>query len=251
MSETEIYTALSLISLIAFFLKGVMGTGTGTVMMAMATFVIDPKLAVVIAAFTSIFSGLLMLPMDRGTTLPPRFWMPVAAVMVAGSAAGAMSLRYVPTDIFKVILGTAFLLAGLWFGLRRKQTVSSAQAPKIASKTDLGVGLFSGYCGGFIGVNASPLIIHFGRYLDKRHLRRLLVLIFIPAAVVQTATFMANGLFTREALIYTAVMLPGMGLGIWIGNRSHARISEEWFARALAVFLVIVSLRLIWQGVVS
>jgi len=249
-SETEIYIALSLISLVAFFLKGVMGTGTGTAMMAMATFVIDPKLAVVIAAFTSIFSGLIMLPMDR-VTIPARYWLPIAFVMVIGSAAGAMSLRYVPTDIFKVILGVAFILAALWFGFREKKTVSSMSVPKTSSATDLCVGLFSGYCGGFIGVNASPLIIHFGRYLDKRHLRRLLVLIFIPAAIAQTGTFMANGLFTKDALLYALVMVPGMGIGIWIGNHSHAKIPETWFSRALAVFLVVVSLRLIWQGVFS
>ncbi len=114
---------------------------------------------------------------------------------------------------------------------------------------DLGVGAFAGFCGGFIGINAPPLVLHFSRNLDKRLLRRLLVLIFIPAAMAQTATFMANGLFDRQIMVWGLLMLPAMILGIWLGNRTFNSISEGMFRRILGLLLVFVSFRLILRGI--
>ena len=116
---------------------------------------------------------------------------------------------------------------------------------------DLGVGALAGFCGGFIGINAPPLVLHFGRHLDKRYLRRLLVLIFIPAAMAQTATFALNGMLSRRVLLWGALMLPSMVAGIYLGNRTFRRISETWFRRVLGLFLAVVSVRLILKGFIG
>lgn len=94
-------------------------------------------------------------------------------------------------------------------------------------------------------------MLHFGRTLDKRQLRRLLVLIFIPAAAAQTATFCWNGLFDGRVVLWGIGMLPAMGLGIWLGNRTFHRISETAFRRTLGLFLIFVSLRLLIRGIAS
>ncbi len=117
-----------------------------------------------------------------------------------------------------------------------------------ASAVDLGIGSIAGFLGGFIGINAPPLVLHFSRALDKRRLRRLLVLIFIPGALAQTTTFIANGLFDRQILVWGMLMLPAMGLGIWLGNRTFQHISERMFRRTLGLLLIFVSTRLILKG---
>ena len=43
-------------------------------------------------------------------------------------------------------------------------------------------------------------------------------------------------------------MLPAMGGGIWLGNRTFNLISEGMFRRILGLLLVVVSLRLILKG---
>ena len=111
------------------------------------------------------------------------------------------------------------------------------------------MGGFAGFCGGFVGINAPPLVLYFSRCLDKRHLRRLLVLIFIPAAVAQTGTFVVNGLFDRQVLIWGLLSIPSMIVGIYLGNHTFHRISEKGFRRALGMLLVFVSVRLILKGV--
>ena len=239
---------IPLVALAAFFLKGVTGTGTTTVIVALGSLFIDPKLTVVLASFINIFGGLAMVRVDP-QPLPRRYWMPISVLMVAGSVAGAAALGAVPNRYFQMILGLAFLLTALWFLFRVPKPRVSEGIPSAARGMDLGVGAFSGFCGGFIGINAPPLVLHFSRDLDKRLLRRLLVLIFIPAAMAQTATFMANGLFDRQVMVWGLLMLPAMVTGIWLGNRTFNAVSEGMFRRILGLLLVFVSFRLILKGI--
>lgn len=238
---------IPLVGLVAFFLKGVTGTGTTTVIVALCSLVIDPKMTIVLASFINVFGGLSMVRVDP-VPLSVRYWGPIAGLMVAGSVAGAAALKYVPNQQFQLILGAAFFLTALWFLFRAPRPGGAYRSPSAATAPDLGVGAFSGFCGGFIGINAPPLVLHFSRYLDKRHLRRLLVLIFIPAAMAQTATFVANGLFEQRILVWGLLTFPSMALGIYLGNHTFHKISETGFRRALGAFLVLVSVRLIYRA---
>lgn len=211
---------------------------------------IDPKLTIVLASFINIFGGLSMVRVDP-IPLARKYWVSISVFMVAGSVAGAMTLKVIPNQPFQLILGTAFLMTAHWFIFRMPDPRQNRDLPVRAGALDLGVGAFAGFCGGFIGINAPPLVLHFGRHLDKRHLRRLLVLIFIPAAVAQTATFYWNGLFDSQVVIWGICMLPAMGLGIWLGNRTFHHISETAYRRILGLFLVLISFRLLMKGLAA
>jgi len=238
---------IPLVALCAFFLKGVTGTGTTTVIVALSSLFIEPKMAIVLASLINIFGGLSMLRVDP-VHLAGRYWAPIALVMVAGSVLGAVALKHIPANEFQLILGGAFLLTALWFLVRVPGPREKIHLPPRAAGMDLGVGALAGFCGGFIGINAPPLVLHFSRNLDKRYLRRLLVLIFIPAAMAQTATFAFNGMLSRTILIWGMMMLPAMAAGIYLGNHTFHRISEIGFRRVLGMFLVVVSVRLIFRG---
>ncbi|SDO68285.1 sulfite exporter TauE/SafE family protein [Desulforhopalus singaporensis] len=242
------YLLIPLVAIAAFFLKGVTGTGTTTVIVALGSFFIDPKLTVVLASFINIFGGISMIRIDP-VPISSRYWIPISLLMVAGSIAGASALNVIAARHFQLILGAAFFLTALWFLFHVPAPKQQRPLPARAGSLDLGVGTFAGFCGGFIGINAPPLVLHFGRNLDKRHLRRLLVLIFIPAALAQTATFVANGLFDLKVVTLGILMLPAMFIGVWLGNRTFNYISETMFRRTLGLLLVFVSIRLIFKGV--
>lgn len=244
------YLLVILVALAAFFLKGVTGTGTTTVIVALGSLFIEPKLTIVLASFINIFGGLSMVRVDP-VPLSRRYWIPISLLMIVGSVAGAVALHIIPSQQFQLILGGSFLLTALWFLIRVPPPHEIKEVPTTAGTMDLGVGTIAGFCGGFIGINAPPLVLHFSRSLDKRRLRRLLVLIFIPAAMAQTATFVANGLFDRQVMVWGLLMLPAMFFGIWLGNRTFHHISESMFRRTLGLLLVFISIRLIFKGMAS
>lgn len=215
--------------------------------MALCSFIIEPKLTVVLASFINIFGGLSMIWIDP-VPLAKRYWIPISVLMVGGSVAGATALKIIPNQQFQLVLGLVFLLTAMWFLFQVPGPRAQSQRPANATAMDLGVGVLAGFCGGFIGINAPPLVLHFSRFLDRRHLRRLLVLIFIPAAMAQTATFFINGLLDQQVFIWGLLLIPSMVVGIFLGNRTFRRISENGFRRVLGGFLVVVSIRLIFKG---
>ncbi len=109
--------ALALIALIAFYLKGVMGTGNSTVIIACASFFIDPKIAVVLTSLLNVFGGLAMIRVDP-VPVQLKYWVPIGVMMALGSVAGAVALKNISPDLFKLVLGFAFLLSSGWFLFR-------------------------------------------------------------------------------------------------------------------------------------
>lgn len=242
------YLYLILIGFFAFFLKGITGTGTTTVIVALCSLIMDPKETIVLASFINIFGGLTMIRVDP-VPLSGKYWGPVALLMIIGSVLGAIALKYIPRHEFQLLLGGVFLLAALWFFFRIPRLRNNSEPPGKAGAMDLGIGGLAGFCGGFIGIQAPPLVLHFGRSLDKRYLRRFLVLIFIPAAMAQTATYVINGLFQEKILIRGLIVIPSMLAGVYLGNHIFHRISENLFRRALGLLLAVISARLLWKGI--
>jgi hypothetical protein len=167
-------------------------------------------------------------------------------MMIIGSVIGAYTLTIINPVIFKKILGATFLLASFSFFLSKQaETNEKKPAPKNATAADCIFGWIGGICGGFVGVNAPPLVYHFGKALNKQQLRRLLILILFPAAVAQTATFAYTGVLNKQIFLYGLTMLPFMLVGIYLGNKVHFKISEKWFRRILGFFLMFVSMKLL------
>lgn len=237
------YLIIATIGFIAFFLKGMTGTGTTTVIVGLSIFTIDPKMAIVLSSFVNIFGGLYMLRQDT-TKLAKKYWIPIATAMVLGSIVGAQTLKIIDSSTFNTILGIAFILIALSF-IKPKQRTNAKIIPIKTSPLDAIAGVIGGFFGGFIGANAPILIGYFGHFLDKQHLRRLLVIIFIPAATAQTLTFAANGLLTKQIILYGLIILPAMVAGITCGNHMFQKISETTFKRILAVFLFAIALKLL------
>lgn len=223
-----------------------MGTGINTVVIALSSFFIEPKMTIVLASFISIFGGLGMLNIDK-KVIVQSFWLPITLAMMVGGICGAMALKYVDARIFEFVLGSGFLIVSLWLIADTDKTdVLDKKAPHKAGLIDNVMGMFAGFCNGFIGLSAVPLITYFSRVLTKKGLRRFLVLLYLPVSSVQTGTFFINGMLTREIVIYGLVMLPFMVLGLYCGNKIHYRVSEIWFKRILGAFMAFVSIRLIF-----
>jgi uncharacterized membrane protein YfcA len=102
-----------------------------------------------------------------------------------------------------------------------------------------------GILGGFIGISGPPILWHFGKKLAKEPLRRILIPVFLSAAVARVTTYAATGMIGGPVLTVYAACLPGLVFGTLAGNHFFWKVSEVNFSRAIGVILVIVGTRLL------
>jgi uncharacterized membrane protein YfcA len=246
MSFVEILS-LPVVALLAFFLKGIAGIGVSTVAVPILSLIIGAKQIVVLSSIVNVIGGLVMYRVDPQPA-PRRYWCPIATLMILGAVIGGIALKLTPLKSFEKILGIAILAAGIWFIIRRGKKKSNSflkKMPQKAGVNDYLIGFIGGLSGGFVGINSPIFILYFGSYLAKGPMRRLLVLILLPSAVSKVATYTALGLMTSQILLYSLICLPGLLLGIYIGNRTFFRISEKFFGTILGGVLIALSWGLI------
>ncbi len=246
MSLAEILS-LPIVAFLAFFLKGIAGIGVSTVAVPILSLIIGAKQIVVLSSIVNVIGGLVMYRIDPQPA-SRRYWWPIAALMIFGAVIGGIALKLTPLKSFEKILGIAILAAGIWFIIWRGKKKSNSfleQMPQKGCVNDYLIGFIGGLSGGFVGINSPIFILYFGSYLAKGPMRRLLVLILLPSAVSQVATYTALGLMNSQILLYGMICLPGLLLGIYIGNRTFFRISEEIFGTILGGVLIALSWGLI------
>jgi len=246
MSFTEIM-ALPAVAFLAFFLKGIAGIGVSTVAVPILSLIIGAKQIVVLSSIVNVIGGLLMYRIDPQPAAR-RYWWPIAISMIIGAVLGGIALKLTPLKSFEKILGITILAAGIWFVIWRGKQKTNSFLEKLPQKgcfKDYAIGFLGGLSAGFVGINSPILILYFGSHLAKGPLRRLLVLILLPSAISKVATYTALGLMSTQIVIYSLISLPGLLLGIYLGNRTFFRISEKVFGAILGGVLILLSWGLI------
>ena len=228
MTITEIL-ALPVVAFLAFFLKGIAGIGVSTVAVPILSLIIGAKQIVVLSSIVNVIGGLVMYKIDPQPA-NRRYWWPIAALMILGAVIGGIALKLTPLKSFEKILGIAILVAGIWFIIWRGKQKSNSfqeQLPQKGCVKDCVIGFLGGISGGFVGINSPIFILYFGSYLAKGPMRRLLVLILLPSAVSQVATYTSLGMMNRQIILYALLSLPGLLLGIYLGNRTFLKSRKK------------------------
>ena len=157
----------------------------------------------------------------------------------------------------KRALGVVVLAAGAWFlyGEWRKQhdalsKISSQQLHRgPAWWWSIPAGFASGTLGGLFGTGGPPVIICLRAYhLDKSTFRATILWFFLVMSVVRAGTYTHGGVFTLDRLLAAVWLLPASLVGMVIGMFLHVRISERFFAVAVAGLLVLLGFLLIIGG---
>ncbi len=241
------YILLPLIALAAFVLKATTGFGPAIVVIALGSLLMAPQEVIATSSILDMAAGALLLGMDR-----PRgrlgFWLPLAAAIVSGAVIGGLLIVTIPEGWFHYIFSVAILVLGLWFIFGRGRSADNGslvdRLPQRCSPGDTAMTFFGGFCGGLFGISGPPIIWQFGRKFAKHAFRQTLVPIFFASALARAVTYGCTGLVTGQVLLYVFASLPGLLLGIYLGNKVFFRLSETWFNRVAGAVLIVVAIQL-------
>jgi uncharacterized membrane protein YfcA len=235
------------LSLLAFFVKGVAGFGPGIVLVPLGALLFGVPEMVVVMAFLDLLSNVVMFCLDRGWRYV-QLWLPLVITAVAGSVTGAVLLVFLPGDVTELVLGATLLPLAVWMLLanhRRSTDASTGAGTRRVSGNDLFAAGISGCAGGLVGITGPVLAATLARRYGKLLFRRAVVPVFLFSALARVVTFGASGAISGTAMLLVLLALPGLAVGLVIGNRLFQRIPELWFRRLLGGLIALAGVRLL------
>ena len=168
-------------------------------------------------------------------------WRPIAVLgtgIALGIPLGAYILRVSNPGIVLVVLGWFLMAVGVIF--LRLPGGGKFQPPAWAAPP---TGLLSGLLTGLFGTGGPPLIIWYHlAAADKGAFRGNLMTIFLLMTFVRVPSYAWQGLITGERLLSSAMVLPAVLAGAWLGHHLHLQISETTFRRLVSALLFVLGL---------
>jgi len=230
------YLVVALGAVVAGFVQGLSGFGFGLVSLSFWAWVLDPKLAAVLAVAGG-FTGQVVAAVSVRRGFDLRQLAPFVLGGLAGLPLGLLLLPRLDADWFKVILGLLLLVWCPAMLFARNLPRITAGGRFADAVVGLGGGMM-GALGGFTGV-LPTLWCTLRRY--ERDAQRAVIQNFNLAMLsVTVVTYVAAGLVTRAMLPMLAIVLPAMLIPTLLGARIYLGISEAMF-RTLVLSLLILS----------
>jgi len=231
-----------LIVLAAYWIFGVTGFGSTLVAVPLLAHFVPLTFAipvvVLLDGIASVAQGLrLRGDVDRRDALP------LLAFMLIGLAAGTLLLVSVPGDILMTCLGALVLAYGIGYVAKRGPAIPLPRwsvAP---------IGIFGGTTAALFGSGGPVYVIYLaGRGATPDEIRATMPIVFVFSTAARVAVFALAGLFDTRVFLATALLLPALALGLWLGNRWHARISREQAVRAIGAVLTLSGVSLLLRN---
>lgn len=227
-------------TLCAFYVKGLCGFANTLVFTTIMSFGVSNRSISPVELLLGYPSNAIIAFRER-RSIDPKLCLPLAALVVLGSIPGMLLLRNADTGIVKLIFGVVIVLLGVEMLLRERQTQKAQESKGMLAL----IGLLSGILCGLYGVGAL-LGAYIGRVTkDAGAFRANLCVVFFVENTLRIALYSAMGLLHGDMALQAAGLAPFSLLGLFLGAKSSAVISEKTGKRIVVVMLILSGLSLI------
>lgn len=233
---------------LAAFLKGVTGMGFSTICLGLIAAFVDIKLAIPLVIFPSLSSNVLVM-MDAGRFVEAlkRFWILFLSAL-PGLALGLILLDSVSNDVARLVLGVVLFAYGLWSLVK----AAPALPPRLEPVLNAPVGFVTGVVNGLTGSQVMPVLPYFvALKLDKDLFVQSINISFTASSLVMLLGLSNLGLLSWSIAGVSAIGIPLVAAGIWLGGKIRRRIPDEQFTTVVLVLLMLLGLNLMakmfWQ----
>lgn len=218
---------------LAGFVQGLSGFGFGLTAMAVWAWVLEPRLAAVLAVFGALLGQLLAAARVRRGFAWRDLW-PFLLGGLVGVPLGVAVLPGLDMAWFKTILGGLLVL---WC----PAMLLSHRLPRLQRGGRLAetlVGLAAGVLGGIGGFTGTlPTLWCTLRGYPKDRQRQVVQNFNLALLLVAMGSYLAKGLVTRPMLPWLAALAPAVLLPALLGMRVYVGISEARFKQIVLCVL--------------
>lgn len=218
----------------AAFVRGYSGFGFAALVVTGAALVTDPMLFVPVVLLADI---LLTIQQARGIW-PHVDWRRAGALFagcILGVPVGVHALAAMGVDTGRAVI-SVYVLAMCGLLLLGWRFQGHVGMPGHA-----GVGVLSGLANG-AAVGGLPVAVFFAAQPIPAAIFRATLIAYFTLLDLWTLPVMAHaGMITRETFVVTALAMPILSLGVWLGGRHFLRTDPQNFRRFAILLLAILA----------
>ena len=242
--ENIVYLAPA-IFLLAGTVKGAIGIGLPTTVIAILSQFVDPRLAVALGLVPVVFANCWQAYRERKWKVTLlRFWpfaLTLSVVIYLGSGLAAGSSK----ETILLVTGAGIAVFAASSLIRRPP----AMPPGWEFPAQVFAGAASGVMGGFTGLWAAPMIILLlSLRLDKSEFVGATGVLLFLGGLPLFAGYAVNGLITKDIFFLSLALCIPTYLGFALGERVRRRMDSRRFQKALLLFFLLIGLNMVRQA---
>ncbi len=234
--ETAVYSGLVL--LLAYWVRGMAGFGSGLIAVPLLTLA-WPVTVVVPLVVALDYVGSLSQGIRNVDEVSWREQLVLIPFMVVGVGLGLWVLRAVSTTLLAKVLG-GFVIV---YAIYQMLPLPELRASRVAATY---CGFLGGLVGTLFGTGGPFYVIYLNlRGLERTRFRATFAMNFLIDGGVRLAAFAAAGLYARQTLGFLLASLPIAGAGLYVGGRIQTGLSQRVFQIVIRVLLLASGLALL------
>lgn len=226
--------------------KGGFGGGLGVVSVPLMALVISPVQAAAILLPILCLMDLFSVWAYRGKWIRPELRILIPPALL-GVTVGAALFGYMSAAIVRLIVGSVALIFALHWLLRHR--IQGRAIENISRRFGIPAAATAGFTSFIAHAGGPPLSMYLlRRPLNRTEFVATTVVFFTVMNYVKLVPYTWLGQFNNENLLTSLVLAPlapiGVGIGVWL----HRRVSDSWFFSFVYILLMVVSVKLIYDG---
>lgn len=231
------YAASAVIVLLAYFIRGIAGFGSGLIAVPLLALFLPLTFVVPLILLLDFTASLVMGGLDFKRVQ----WKEVGVLIpfsIIGVLAGTHLLVNLPA--MPMLLGLAAFV--LIFAIRSLLNIKGEKP--VSRGWAVPAALTGGTIGGLFGTGGPPYVIYLNhRIHDKSLLRATFSALFFMEGAVRIATFFGAGLLLEQQVWWNSLgALPLMLGALWLGGHVHTGLSHAQMTRLVGALLLVASL---------
>jgi uncharacterized membrane protein YfcA len=229
--SVNVAIAICAIAFVSGTARGFSGFGSALIFMPLASSMASPRL---VAAL------LLIIDFVAAAPLVPNAWKhadrKATAVMVLGALFGVPLGAYFLSRLDPVT--TRWIISGFVFALLLLLVSGWRYRGKDHPAVTVGIGGLSGFCSGLAQTGGPPIVGYWlGRPIASAIARANILLFFAASDFFSAVSYSLTGLVTSDAVLFSLLIGPVYGIGVWFGASLFGRASEALF-RSICYILI-------------
>ena len=225
-------------TLVAYFVKGICGFANSLIFDTILSFSVNNVNISPIDLLVNYPSNIVMIVKNR-KSLDWKIYLPLIALVLAGSLPGALLLKNIDAGKIKLVFGFVVVLLGAEMFLRQ-YSHKKLKSSKIAI-----VGVIAGALCGLFGIGAL-LAAYVGRVTDdQRAFKANMNAVFFAENTFRVVLYSILGLITIETLKRVALLLPVSLIALAVGMRLSSKIDESASKKIISILLMLSGISLI------